>query len=220
AMGVTVWPMIELEADDALASAARTASVNDAVEQVCIWTPDKDLAQCIRGDRVVQVDRRSQKIRNAEGAREKFGVEPALIPDFLALVGDSADGYPGIPGFGAVTAVRLLNRYGIIEAFPPDLLGRSRDLALLFKNLATLRTDARLFDDVDELRWRGPTPAFAPFVERLGDGRLLERSLRAKSASAGGAPTARSPEARYGGRRALATNLGRQMNRTTSGSRH
>src|SRR5439155_15264741 len=119
--------------------------------------------QCVRGDRVVQVDRRGRKIRNAEGVREKFGVASALIPDFLALVGDSADGYPGITGFGPITAARLLNRYGIIEAFPPEVLGGSRDLALLFKNLATLRTDARLFDDVDELRWRGPTPAFPAF---------------------------------------------------------
>jgi 5'-3' exonuclease len=185
AMGVTVWPMIELEADDALASAARIAAADDRVEKVCLWTPDKDLAQCVRGDRVVQVDRRGQKIRNAEGVREKFGVEPALIPDFLALVGDSADGYPGIMGFGPVTAARLLNRYGIIEAFPPEVLGGSRDLGLLFKNLATLRTDARLFDDVDELRWRGPTPAFPAFVERLGDVRLLERCSRAQSLSVG-----------------------------------
>jgi 5'-3' exonuclease len=195
AMGVTVWPMIELEADDALASAARIASVDNAVEKVCIWTPDKDLAQCVRGDRVVQVDRRGQKIRNAEGVREKFGVEPALIPDFLALVGDSADGYPGIAGFGPVTAARLLNRYGIIEAFPSDVLGGSRELVLLFKNLATLRTDARLFDAVDELRWNGPTRAFPSFVERLGDGRLLERSLRAKSLGAG-ANRARGPRTR------------------------
>jgi 5'-3' exonuclease len=185
AMGVTVWPMIELEADDALASAARIASADNAVEKVCLWTPDKDLAQCVRGDRVVQVDRRGQKIRNAEGVREKFGVEPPLIPDFLALVGDSADGYPGIPGFGPVTAARLLNRYGIIEAFPSDVLGASRDLALLFKKLATLRTDARLFDAVDELRWNGPTDAFPAFVERLGDVRLLERASRAKSLGAG-----------------------------------
>jgi 5'-3' exonuclease len=181
AMGVTVWPMVEFEADDALASAARIASGNDSVEKVCIWTPDKDLAQSIRGDRVVQVDRRSQKIRDAKGVREKFGVEPALIPDYLALVGDSADGYPGIPGLGPVTAARLLNRYGAIEAFPPEVLGERRDLALRFKNLATLRTDARLFDDVEELRWRGPTPAFPAFVERVGGDRLLERSARAKS---------------------------------------
>lgn len=180
AMGVAVWPMIELEADDALASAAQIASANEGVEKVCIWTPDKDLAQCVRGDRVVQVDRRGQKIRNAEGVREKFGVAPPLIPDFLALVGDSADGYPGIPGLGPITAARLLNRHGIIEAFPPAVLGDSRGLALLFKDLATLRTDARLFGDVDELRWRGPTTAFTAFAEQLGDARLLERCLRAQ----------------------------------------
>jgi 5'-3' exonuclease len=177
--------MVELEADDALASAARIASADEAVEKVCLWTPDKDLAQCVCDDRVVQVDRRSQKIRDAEGVREKFGVEPALIPDFLALVGDSADGYPGIPGFGPVTAARLLNRYGIIEAFPPSVLGSSHDLALLFKNLATLRADAPLFSTVEELRWRGPTAAFPASVERLGDGRLLKRSLKAKSLCAG-----------------------------------
>ena len=179
AMGVVVWPMIELEADDALASAAHIAARDDRVERVCIWTPDKDLAQCVRGDRVVQVDRKTQKIRNAAGVREKFGVEPALIPDFLALVGDAADGYPGIPGIGAVTAARLLNQYGNIEEFPPAVLGDSRDLALLFKNLATLRTDAALFRNVDELEWRGPTPAFAAYVDRLGDARLLERGLKA-----------------------------------------
>jgi len=179
AMGVTVWPMTELEADDGLASAAQIASGDEGVQKVCIWTPDKDLAQCVRGDRVVQVDRRGQKIRNAEGVREKFGVEPVLIPDFLALVGDAADGYPGIPGIGATTAARLLNRHGIIETFPPDVLGDSRDLALLFKDLATLRTDARLFRDVDELRWRGPADAFAGCTEHLGDARLLERCLKA-----------------------------------------
>jgi 5'-3' exonuclease len=179
AMGVIVWPMTELEADDGLASAAQIASGDEGVQKVCIWTPDKDLAQCVRGDRVVQVDRRGQKIRNAEGVREKFGVEPVLIPDFLALVGDAADGYPGIPGIGATTAARLLNRHGIIEAFPPDVLGDSRDLALLFKDLATLRTDARLFRDVDELRWRGPADAFAGWTEHLRDARLLERCLKA-----------------------------------------
>src|SRR5438552_379543 len=123
AMGVTVWPMVELEADDALASAAHIASGDEAVEKVCIWTPDKDLAQCVRGDRVVQVDRRGQQIRDAAGVRAKFGVEPALIPDYLALVGDAADGYPGIPGIGARTAARLLNEHGIIEDFPPGVLG-------------------------------------------------------------------------------------------------
>jgi 5'-3' exonuclease len=179
-MGVTVWPMIELEADDGLASAARIASGDEGVEKVCIWTPDKDLAQCVRGDRVVQVDRRGQRILDAQGVRAKFGVEPALIPDFLALVGDSADGYPGIPGIGPTRAARLLNRHGIIENFPLAVLGEDRHrAALLFKDLATLRTDARLFRDVDELRWRGPTKVFAACSERLGDARLLERSLRA-----------------------------------------
>src|SRR5438874_2274503 len=178
AMGVAVWPMIELEADDALASAAWIASKDERVEKVSIWTPDKDLAQCVRGDRVVQVDRRGQKIRNAEGVREKFGVEPVLIPDFLALIGDTADGYPGIPGIGPVTAARLLNRHGTIESFPPTVLSDSRDLALLFKDLATLRTDAPLFADVDALRWRGPTRAFPTFAEHLGNPRLLERCLR------------------------------------------
>jgi 5'-3' exonuclease len=180
AMGVAVWPMIELEADDALASAARIAAASEDVEKVCIWTPDKDLAQCVRGDRVVQVDRRSQKIRNEDGVREKFGVVPALIPDFLALVGDSADGYPGIPGIGPATAARLVNRHGIIEDFPPTVLGSTRDLALLFKTLATLRTDAPLFRDVEELHWRGPTAGFTVHVERLGDVRLLERCSRAQ----------------------------------------
>jgi len=182
AMGVTVWPMTELEADDALASAALLASQDDRVEQVCIWTPDKDLAQSVRGDRVVQVDRKGKTIRNAAAVRDKFGVEPGLIPDFLALVGDAADGYPGIPGIGAVTAARLLNRHGVIEDFPPAVLGESRDLALLFKSLATLRTDAPLFRDVDELRWRGATDAFAACAVRLGDARLDERSLKAAEA--------------------------------------
>jgi len=176
AMGVAVWPMIELEADDALASAAHLAASDDRVERVSIWTPDKDLAQCVRGDRVVQVDRRGKQIRDAAGVRTKFGVDPVLIPDFLALVGDAADGYPGIPGIGPVTAARLLNEHGPIEDFPPTVLGDSRDLALLFKTLATLRTDALLFRDVDELRWRGPTNAFAAWSERLKDDRLAARS--------------------------------------------
>ena len=178
AMGVAVWPMIELEADDALASAAHLASGDERVEKVCIWTPDKDLAQCVRGDRVVQVDRRGQKIRDDAAVREKFGVEPALIPDLLALVGDAADGYPGIPGIGRKTAARLLNRYGIIEHFPPSVLGERRDQALLFKDLATLRTDAPLFREVDELAWRGPTDAFAAYAQHLGDPRLLQRCRR------------------------------------------
>src|SRR5438093_4354862 len=182
AMGVVVWPMIELEADDALASAAHLASKDKKVEKVAIWTPDKDLAQCVRGTRVVQIDGRRKTIRDAAGIREKFGVDPPLIPDLLALVGDAADGYPGIPGIGAKTAAQLLNRYGAIENFPPAVLGERRDLALLFKNLATLRTDAPLFRDVDELRWRGPTSAFASWTERMEAPRLLERCLRAQMA--------------------------------------
>ena len=179
AMGVVCWPMVELEADDALASAAHLASADARVQQVAIWTPDKDLAQCVVADRVVQVDRRSGKVRNADGVREKFGVEPVLIPDFLALVGDAADGYPGIPGIGRITAARLLNRHGFVETFPEEVLGELRPLALLFKDLATLRTNAPLFGDVEELRWRGPTSSFAECVELLGDSRLLERSQRA-----------------------------------------
>ena len=180
ALGVAVWPMVELEADDALASAAHIAGGDENVEKVCIWTPDKDLAQCVRGDRVVQVDRRGKKILDAAGIREKFGVEPALIPDFLALVGDAADGYPGIARIGKVTAARLLNRHGPIEDFPPEVLGDQRDLALLFKKLATLRTDAPLFGDVEELRWRGPADAFGEWTKRLGNARLLERCLQAQ----------------------------------------
>jgi 5'-3' exonuclease len=175
AMGVTVWPMVELEADDALASAARAASSDARVQKVCIWTPDKDLAQCVRGEQVVQIDRKTRQIRDAAAVREKFGVEPARIPDFLALVGDSADGYPGLSGIGRVTAARLINKYGAIEDFPPAVLGENRDLALLFKQLATLRTDAQLFGDVDELRWQGPTAGFPATVTRLGDPRLLTR---------------------------------------------
>jgi 5'-3' exonuclease len=175
AMGVAVWPMIELEADDALASAARIAADDERVQKVCIWTPDKDLAQCVRGERVVQVDRRGKKIRDAEGVRAKFGVEPQLIPDLLALIGDAADGYPGIPGIGAKTAAQLVNRYGAIETFPPAVLGERRELALLFKQLATLRSDAPLFGNVDELQWHGPTGAFASWTERMAAPRLLER---------------------------------------------
>ena len=178
AMGVAVWPMIELEADDGLASAAHLASADPRVEKICIWTPDKDLAQCVRGDRVVQVDQKGKRIRNEEAVRERFGVTPAQIPDYLALVGDTADGYPGIPGIGPTTAAQLLKRHGSIENFPSTVLGEQREIALLFKNLATLRTDAPLFTDVDELRWGGPTDAFAEFAQRSGDTRLLDRCLR------------------------------------------
>ena len=181
AMGVAVWPMVELEADDALASAARLAADDARVDQVCIWANDKDLAQCVRGHRVVQVDRRAKEIRDAEAVRRKYGVEPALIPDLLALVGDAQDGYPGIAGIGRATAGRLLNRYGAIEAFPPNVLGQERERALLFKTLATLRTDAPLFRDVDQLRWGGPTEGFAAWAERIGDPRLAQRSRDAKA---------------------------------------
>jgi 5'-3' exonuclease len=184
AMGVAVWPMIELEADDGLASAAHIAAADPRVDKICIWTPDKDLAQCVRGDRVVQVDHKGKRIRDEAAIREKFGVSPAQIPDFLALVGDAADGYPGIPGIGSVTAAQLLNRHGSIENFPPGVLGEKRELALLFKQLATLRTDAPLFTDVEELRWRGPTEAFEEFAQRTGDARLLERCLKAAALDA------------------------------------
>src|SRR5512144_1920227 len=181
AMGVVVWPMVELEADDALASAARIAGEDERVEKICIWTVDKDLAQCVRGDRVVQMDRRAKKILDEDAIRQKFGVGPELIPDYLALAGDAADGYPGVSGIGAVTAVRLLTRYRAIENCPPDVLDASRrEAALLFKRLATLRTDAPLFRDVDELRWRGPTDAFAAWAARIEAPRLVERSLKAQ----------------------------------------
>jgi 5'-3' exonuclease len=182
-MGTAVWPMIELEADDALASAATMASRDSRVEKVCIWTPDKDLGQCVLDDRIVQVDRKNKTIRNADGVKAKFGVPPALIPDYLALVGDSADGYPGISGIGPKGAVSLIERYGKIEDFPPQILGERHALALLFKQLATLRTDAPLFADVDELRWRGPTDSFTACAERLGDPRLLARAQKAAAAS-------------------------------------
>jgi 5'-3' exonuclease len=179
AMGVAVWPMVELEADDGLASAARIAAEDERVDQVCIWANDKDLAQCVRGNRVVQVDRRAKEIRDADAVRGKFGVEPALIPDLLALVGDAQDGYPGIAGVGKVGAARMLNRYGPIEAFPENVLGKERERALLFKLLATLRTDAPLFRDVEEIRWRGPTDQFAAWEARLSDKRLMERATAA-----------------------------------------
>jgi 5'-3' exonuclease len=161
-IGVVVWAMVELEADDALASAAEIASRDSRVEKICIWTPDKDLAQCVRGDRVVQVDRRSKIIRDAAGVRSKFGVDPELIPDYLALVGDAADGFPGIKGIGAKGAASLIARYGKIEDFPAEVLGEHRALALLFKRLATLRTDAPLFANVDELAFHGAASPSAP----------------------------------------------------------
>ena len=180
-MGVAIWPMTDLEADDGLASAAHLASNSKRVEKVSIWTPDKDLAQCVRNGRVVQVDRKGKRILDEKGVVEKYGVGPELIPDLLALVGDAADGYPGVSGIGRVTAVRLLRKHGPIEDFPPQVLGPHKEEALLFKDLATLRTDAPLFRDVDELQWRGPTLAFALWEQRLGE-RLLERTAKAAAA--------------------------------------
>jgi 5'-3' exonuclease len=178
-MGVVVWPMIEQEADDALAAAANLAAADKRVDKVCIWTPDKDLAQCVREDRVVQIDGRAKVIRDEKAVRIKFGVGPELIPDYLALVGDSADGYPGISGIGKHTAVRLLSEYGAIEKFPEKVLGKSHEKALLFKRLATLRTDEPVFTDVEELRWKGPTGSFAAFTKKMGDTKLLERAGKA-----------------------------------------
>ena len=176
AMGVVVWPMIELEADDALASAAHIAAREEQVQKICIWTPDKDLAQCVVGERVVQVDRRSGQIRDERAIRDKFGVAPAFIADYLALVGDAADGYPGIAGLGPKTAATLINRHGHIEQFPIEILKQDNlERALLFKELATLRIDAPLFKGVDELRWQGPAPSFASVAKKIGDARLAMR---------------------------------------------
>ncbi|MDX6499793.1 MAG: 5-3 exonuclease [Blastocatellia bacterium] len=185
AMGVVVWAMVELEADDALASAAHLAAQDGRVEKVCIWTPDKDLAQCVVGDRVVQIDRRKNEIRDEQGVRAKFGLAPAFIADYLALVGDAADGYPGIPGLGAKTAATLINRHGHIEQFPAGALKDDNvERALLFKTLAMLRTDAPLFADVDELRWTGPTASFASMTEKIGDTRLATRVRKLEKSSA------------------------------------
>jgi 5'-3' exonuclease len=185
AMGIVVWPMIELEAADGLASAARIAAQDERVERVCIWANDKDLAQCVRGSHVVQVDRRAKEIRDADGVHRKFGVAPALIPDLLALVGDAQDGYPGIAGIGRVTAVRVLNRYGPIEELPESVLGQERERALLFKRLATLVADAPVFGDVEELRWRGPTDRFVAWEGRLADKRLMDRTVAAAALEPG-----------------------------------
>ena len=191
AMGVVTWPMVELEADDALASAARIAADDSEVERVCIWTVDKDLGQCVRGDRVVQISRKAKTMLDAAAIKEKFGVEPERIADLLALMGDAADGYPGIAGIGAVTARTLINRYGPIEDFPPDVLS-DKKLALLFKKVATLKDDAPLFDDVEALRWQGPTAAFPAWAEKLESPRLVERAEKALQKLASGqanAPT-------------------------------
>src|SRR5438034_2649260 len=176
AMGVVVWPMIEFEADDALAAASYLVARDEDVQKVCIWMPDKDLAQCVVDNRVVQIDQRRNQIRDEPAVVAKFGVAPEFIPDYLALVGDAADGYPGIRGLGPKTAASLISRYGHIEQFPAGTLSEENlELALLFKNLATLRTDLPLFKRVDELRWQGPTASFESVAEKIGDARLAKR---------------------------------------------
>jgi 5'-3' exonuclease len=183
ALGVVLWPMVEFEADDALASGAAQAARDERVERVIICTPDKDLAQCVRGARVVQMDRRTRTIRDEAGVIAKFGVPPESIPDYLALVGDAADGFPGLPGWGAKSTAAVLARFGHIESIPADwrtwqvnaagagalaaTLARERDRALLFRKLATLRTDIPLFSSVDDLFWKGPTPSFEALGARL-----------------------------------------------------
>jgi 5'-3' exonuclease len=183
ALGVVVWPMVEYEADDALAAAAARAAADPRVERVLICTPDKDLAQCVRGTRVLQVDRRRRTTRDETGVLARFGVLPASMPDYLALVGDAADGYPGLPGWGAKSAAAVLAKYGRLESIPEDAstwsvnaaragalattLVRERDRALLFRQLATLRTDIDLFESVDDLCWTGPTAAFARLAEQF-----------------------------------------------------
>jgi 5'-3' exonuclease len=189
AFGFVVWPMVELEADDALASATAAAVIAPEVQKVCIWTPDKDLAQCVVGDRVVQVDRRGGHIRDEAAVQAKFGVLPRSIPDYLALVGDSADGYPGIPGWGAKSAAAVLARYGHIADIPLDeisvrlaqSLRADWDRALLFLKLATLRTDAVLFESVEALRWKGPRPEAAALAAQIGAETLLQRAEKAAS---------------------------------------
>jgi 5'-3' exonuclease len=194
AMGVVVWAMEEYEADDALASAASRASQDAAVEQVVICTPDKDLSQCVVGDRVVQLDRRKRELRNEAGVVQRFGVGPASIPDYLALVGDTSDGYPGLPGWGEKAAAAVLGRYAHLEAIPADhttwqctvrgaarlaaALGQHRDDALLFRRLATLRRDVPVFGAVEELRWRGAADGFETLTQRLNASGLWERVRR------------------------------------------
>jgi 5'-3' exonuclease len=183
ALGIVVWRMVEFEADDALAAAAKAAANDPRVERVIICTPDKDLAQCVSGTRVVQLDRRKNITRDELGVVAKFGVEPASIPDYLALVGDSADGFPGLPGWGAKSAAAVLAKFNHLESVPADwrewgvnvaspkalssTLVANREQALLFRVLATLRTDVPVFDSVDQLEWKGPTADFAPLAARL-----------------------------------------------------
>jgi 5'-3' exonuclease len=185
AMGVTTWAMVDEEADDALASAARLAAKDKRVERVCIWTPDKDLAQAVSADRVVQVDRRSGAIRNEAEVRRKFGVAPEFIPDWLALVGDAADGYPGIPRVGTKSATALIEKHGHIEDWPTTVLPDRRQDALLFKQLATLRTSLPLFGNIDSLRWAGPTPAFEAIARKMKADALEARIARLAERSGG-----------------------------------
>ena len=193
AMGVTVWPMVELEADDAMATAAAVLDRDPDVERIVLMTVDKDLGQCVRDQRVVQFDRRAKKILDADAVREKFGVPPASIADYLALVGDSADGFPGLPGFGAKSAAAVLRVYGTIDAIPADgaawevpglrspmklaaTLQENLELAFLFKTLATLQIDESLVSGVDDLVWTGPRDGFAEFCDRIDAGQLAERA--------------------------------------------
>jgi 5'-3' exonuclease len=179
AMGVTVWPMIEFEADDALASAAEIAARDERVSKIHICTPDKDLAQCVRGTRVVQMDRRKRETRDEAGVIARFGVPPRLIPDYLALVGDSSDGYPGVRGWGPKTAVAVLTAYGSIDNIPAERLGDQRELALLFRELARLRTDIPLFDSIDALEWTGVRPEFAALAARFDKAITTKKAGRA-----------------------------------------
>ncbi len=197
AAGIVVWPMVEFEADDALASAAFAAAQNPQVERVVICTPDKDLAQCVRGTRVVQLDRRSGKVYDESAVMQKFGVLPESIPDYLGLVGDSADGFPGLPGWGAKSTAAVLAKFMHLEAIPRNsrewqvnaanaeslaaTLVRQWDEALLFRTLATLRTDVAVFDDVDHLRWKGPTPAFDAIGKRLDTAKTEKTPRKADS---------------------------------------
>jgi 5'-3' exonuclease len=206
AAGIVVWPMVEFEADDALAAAAAASARNARVERVIICTPDKDLAQCVQGTRIVQLNRRTRVTMDETGVIKKFGVSPASIPDYLALVGDAADGYPGLPGWGAKSSAAVLAKFGHLESIPrdcrewrvnaanasalADTLCRERERALLFRTLATLRTDIALFDDVEQLHWNGPTPAFAALAARL-DAAVTE-SRRPSAPRSQSAPSQRS----------------------------
>jgi len=202
AAGVTVFPMVEFEADDALGAAAVVAAADERVEQVLICTPDKDLGQCVIGDRIVQLDRRKEQIFNAEGVYEKFGVRPESIPDYLALVGDTADGFPGLPGWGAKSAAAVLDRYGHLEDIPASpgkwditirsgaklakILQDNLELAVLFRRIATVETEAPTIKNVDELEWTGPTDALAEMAERLDAPGLLVRARKQAKARAAG----------------------------------